>query len=104
MIQNYHQQKLARWGGRHLSTSSPRKRDKNTYGKNWQDGEDDICLPPPQGRVTKTPPAKTGKMGRTTLCLLPLQQLFQQKIDQMGRTTLSLPPPQGRKRGQDPDP
>ena len=79
MIQNYHQQKLARWGGRHLSTSSPRKRDKNTYGKNWQDGEDDIRLPPPQGRVTKTPPAKTGKMGRTTFVYFLSKNFFSKK-------------------------
>ena len=79
MIQNYHQQKLARWGGRHLPTSSPRQSDKNTSSKNRQDGEDDIRL-------------------------LPLQELFQQKIDQMGRTTFSLLPPQGTKNGVEPKP
>ena len=53
---------------------------------------------------TKTPPAKTGKMGRTTLSLPPPQEHFQQKTDQMGRTTFSLPPPQGREKGAGPKP
>ena len=67
-------------------------------------GRTTLCLPPPQEKDTKTPPAKTIKMGRTTLCLPPPQELFQQKTDQMGRTTFSLFPPQGTKNGVEPKP